>query len=76
MTELLDPTPDFPDDTPIAGIQFPTRIRNVLANQGLTTVGDVRDASDKTLMALPDLGLRSIAYLRATLGRRYHEHAG
>jgi hypothetical protein len=36
MTErdLIDPTPELPDDTPIDRIRFPTRILNVLAARG------------------------------------------
>jgi hypothetical protein len=45
MTELLDPTPDLPDDTPIDGIRFPTRIRNVLAAERLKTVGETKWAA-------------------------------
>ena len=69
MTQLFDPTPAFPDDTLIAHIRFPTRIRRVLTTQGLNTVGEVREASDAMLLSLPDFGPGSITYLRQTLGR-------
>ena len=69
MPELLDPTPELEDDTPTDCIRFPTRIRNVLAAERLKTVGEIREASDKTLIALPDLGRGSVAYLRKTLGQ-------
>ena len=75
MTELLDPAPELPDDTPTDRIRLPTRIRNVLAIEKLKTVGEIRAASDEMLMTLPDLGRGSIAYLRITLGRRDHERA-
>jgi DNA-directed RNA polymerase alpha subunit len=39
--DLIDPTPELPDDTPIDCVRFPTRIRNVLARSGLKTVGEV-----------------------------------
>ena len=39
----------------------------MLAIQGFKTVGDVRSASNKTLLSLPDLGPRSVAQLRAKL---------
>ncbi len=68
MTQLFDPTPDLPDDTPTDRIRFPTRIRNVLAVEKLKTVGEIREASDKMLMTLPDLGRGSIDFLRKTLG--------
>ena len=67
--QLLDPTPELADDTPTDSIRFPTRIRNVLAAEGLKTVGEIREASDKMLIALPDLGRGSVAYLRKTLGQ-------
>jgi DNA-directed RNA polymerase alpha subunit len=65
---MLNPTPELPDETPIGQVQFPTRILNVLAVAGLKTVGDVREASDAMLASLPDLGVRSVAHLRETLG--------
>jgi hypothetical protein len=65
---MLNPTLELPDDTPISQVQFPTRIRNVLAVAGLKTVGEVREASDAMLISLPDLGRRSVTHLRETLG--------
>ena len=65
---LLDPTPELPDDTLISRVQFPTRIQNVLSGAGLRTVGQVREASDKMLLSLPDLGQGSVTHLREALG--------
>jgi DNA-directed RNA polymerase alpha subunit len=65
---VLDPTPELPDDTQIGDVVLPTRIRNALAVAGLKTVGEVREASDTTLLSLPDLGQGSVAHLRETLG--------
>ena len=76
MTQPLDPTPDLPDDSPIDRIRLPTRIRNVLAAERLKTVGEIREASDEMLIALPDLGSGSVAFLRKTLGRHDYERAG
>jgi hypothetical protein len=39
----VDPPPGLPDDTLIADVRFPTRIRNVLAAAGLKTVREVRE---------------------------------
>jgi len=64
----VDPTPKLPDDTLIANVRFPTRIRNVLAAAGLKTVGDVRETTDETLLSLQDLGSVSVKHLRETLG--------
>ena len=68
MSEALDPTPELPDDTPLDSVELPRRIRNVLAAEGLKTVGDIREASDAMLLSLQDLGKGSVAHLRETLG--------
>jgi DNA-directed RNA polymerase alpha subunit len=65
---LVDPTPELPDDTPIGNIRFPTRLRNVLATAGLTTVGEVRETADETLLSFQDFGPGSVTHLRETLG--------
>ena len=65
---MHEPTPELPDDTPISQVELPTRILNVLTAAGLRTVGEVREASDKMLLSLPDLGPASVAHLRDTLG--------
>jgi DNA-directed RNA polymerase alpha subunit len=64
----LYPTPEIPDDTPIDNVRFSTRIRNALRVSGWTTIGEVREASDATLLSLQDLGQGSLTYLRETLG--------
>ena len=68
--DLVDPTPELPDDTPIEDVRFATRIRNVLSAAGLKTVGEVRETADETLLSFQDLGPGSIASLRETLGNR------
>jgi DNA-directed RNA polymerase alpha subunit len=65
---MQDPTPELPDQTLISQVRFSTRILNVLGAAGLKTVGDVREASDAMLVSLPNLGGRSVAHLRETLG--------
>jgi DNA-directed RNA polymerase alpha subunit len=65
---MLDPTPELPDDTPISDVEFPARIRNVLAAAGLKTVGEVRETSDEILLSFQDLGKASVAHLHETLG--------
>src|SRR5689334_14515013 len=66
--DLLDPTPELPDDTPIDRVQFPTRIHKALAAGGLKTVGEIRETSNDLLLNLQDLGSGSISYLREALG--------
>jgi DNA-directed RNA polymerase alpha subunit len=65
---FLYPTPELRDDTRIEDVRFSTRIRNALNAAGIKTVGEVREASDATLLSLPDVGPGSVAHLRETLG--------
>jgi len=65
---MLYPAPEIPDDTPIENVRFSTRIRNALTTAGWKNVGQIREASDATLLSLQDLGKGSVAHLRETLG--------
>jgi len=65
---MLYPAPELPDDTHINTVRFSTRIRNALTKAGWKTVGEIREASDATLLGLPDLGKGSVAHLRETIG--------
>ena len=65
---FLYPTPELPDDTLIEDVRFSTRIRRALTAAGIRTVGEIREASDKALLSLQDLGPGSVAHLRETLG--------
>jgi DNA-directed RNA polymerase alpha subunit len=67
MSEL-EATPELPDDTPIREVRFPTRIKDALFAAGLKNVGEVREMSDASLLALPDFGKTSVAQLRDLLG--------
>jgi len=60
--------PELPDDTPIDRVRFPARIINALRQAGVQTVGEIREASDGTLLRFQDLGKGSLSYLRNTLG--------
>src|ERR1019366_2518627 len=51
---MLYPAPELPDDTLIEVVRFSTRIRKALNAAGLKTVGEVREASDATLLSLQD----------------------
>jgi DNA-directed RNA polymerase alpha subunit len=66
--KLFDPAPELPDDTPIGDVELSPRIRKILVAWGLKTVGEVREASDETLLRLPKMGPHSVAYLRQALG--------
>ena len=65
---MLDPLPTLSDTIPLSQVMLPTRIKNVLGLYGFETVGDIRMTSDKTLLSLPGLGPKSVAYLRAVFG--------
>jgi DNA-directed RNA polymerase alpha subunit len=65
---MLYPAPELPDDTPIEKVRFSSRIRNALIAAGLKNVGEIREASDATLLGLKDLGKGSVSYLREALG--------
>jgi DNA-directed RNA polymerase alpha subunit len=65
---MLYPAPELPDDTPIENVRFSTRIRNAVSAVGWKTVGEIREASDATLLGLQDLGPGSVTSLRETLG--------
>jgi DNA-directed RNA polymerase alpha subunit len=67
---MLYPAPELPDDTALDNVRFSTRIRNAVTAAGWKTVGEVREASDATLLGLPDVGPGSVAHLRETLGPR------
>jgi DNA-directed RNA polymerase alpha subunit len=67
MTEF-DPTPELPDDTPLVAVKVVSGIRDVLTAAGMKTVGDVREATDRSLLSLPALGKGSLTYLRQQLG--------
>ena len=62
------PSPSLSADTRIIDVDLPTRIQNVLASNGITTVGQIRETPDATLLSFQDLGPRSFAYIREYLG--------
>jgi DNA-directed RNA polymerase alpha subunit len=65
---MLYPASELPDDTPVDNVRFSTRIRPAVTAAGWKTEGEIREASDATLLSLQDLGKGSVAYLRETLG--------
>src|SRR6266702_4661742 len=65
---LVMPTPQLPDDTPIDTLRLTTRMREALRAEGLKTVGEIREKSDRQLLTIRDLGSGSIAQLRTSLG--------
>jgi DNA-directed RNA polymerase alpha subunit len=65
---MFYPAPELPDDTPIDNVRLSTRIRTAVTAAGWKTVGEIREASDATLLSLQDLGKGSVAHLRETLG--------
>ena len=65
---MLYPAPELPDETLVEKIHFSTRILNALTAGGFKTAGEIREASDASLLSLQDLGKGSVRHLRETLG--------
>jgi len=51
---VLYPALGLPDETPIVNVRFSTRVSNALTAAGVKTVGDIREASDATLLSFHD----------------------
>jgi len=66
---ILDPSPDLPDHIAIDRVRLPARIGNAIAGAGFITVGEIRQASENSLLGVPGLGQGSIQYLRNVLGK-------
>jgi DNA-directed RNA polymerase alpha subunit len=58
----------FPDELPIEEVGLDTRLLRALVNEGLKTVGDVRDMSDVELRCVRRIGNRSFRVLRNLFG--------
>jgi DNA-directed RNA polymerase alpha subunit len=65
---MIDPSPELPDDMPIADVELPSKVGEALTTAGLRAVGDVREAPDAQILRIPGLGQSSLALLRKTLG--------
>jgi hypothetical protein len=64
---MSDPSPKLPDDTLIADLKPPTRIRNALVGGGVRTMGDVREMPDATSLSFQDLGTESLSQIARCL---------
>jgi hypothetical protein len=64
---MLSPTPELPDDVPIALVRLPKSVRDALIGAGMKTVGDVRRAANETLQEL-HMNRGAVEFLRAMLG--------
>ena len=67
-TRKIKPCPELPDNISIDQIDLPPRIKRILLMEGLTTIGEVREASDDTLLSFQDFGQGSLLYVRTHLG--------
>jgi len=65
---MIVPSPELPDDLPIASVELPPKVQQALTAAGLRTVGDVREVPDERILQIQDLGESSLALLRKTLG--------
>jgi DNA-directed RNA polymerase alpha subunit len=66
---VLYPALCLPDEMPIGNVRFSRRSAKALTAAGVKTIGEIRQASDATLLGVQDLGASSIARLRETLGK-------
>jgi DNA-directed RNA polymerase alpha subunit len=57
------PAPGIPDETPIVNVRFSSRITNALNAADVKTVGEIRQASDATLLSYQDFGASSAQVL-------------
>jgi hypothetical protein len=65
---MIVPSPELPDDLPIASVELLPTVQQALTAAGLRMVGDVREAPDTKILQIQDLGESSLALLRKTLG--------
>jgi DNA-directed RNA polymerase alpha subunit len=65
---MIDPSPELPDDIPIASVELPPKVQQALTAAGLKTVGKIRETSDTEILQIQDLGKSSLTLLRRTLG--------
>lgn len=65
MSELLV---QVPDDALLEQIGLPIRLLKALTNEGLRTVGDIRDLSDVNLRCVRRIGSDSFRVLREMFG--------
>ena len=70
---MFDLGPELPDETLVAMVRMPTRIRNAAKFAGLKTVGELRQTTDETFASFPNLGTESIKWLRVQLSGRRRE---
>lgn len=59
--------PTYPSDTPISEIFTDVRAINCLLNDNRPTLGDLVGLTNEYLLALPNLGRRTLRYIRGTL---------
>lgn len=65
---MIDPSPELPDDMPIAGVELPAKVRQALIAAGLRTIGKIRETSDTEILRIQHLEQSSLNFLRDTLG--------
>jgi DNA-directed RNA polymerase alpha subunit len=65
---MIDPSPELPDDMPIASVELPPKVQQALIAAGLRTIGKIREASDAEILRIQNLGQSSLNFLRDTLG--------
>jgi DNA-directed RNA polymerase alpha subunit len=64
---MIDPSPELPDDIPIASVELPAKVRQALIAAGLRTIGKIRETSDTEILQIQHLEESSLSFLRDTL---------
>jgi DNA-directed RNA polymerase alpha subunit len=67
---MIDPSPELPDDMPIASVELPPKVQQALIAAGLRTIGKIRETSDTEILRIQNLGQSSLNFLRDTMGLR------
>jgi hypothetical protein len=67
---MIDPSPELPDDMPIASVELPPKVQQALIAAGLRTIGKIRETSDTEILRIQNLGQSSLNFLRTLWGCR------
>jgi hypothetical protein len=49
---MIEPSPELPDDMPIASLELPPKVRQAPVTAGLRTVGEIREKPDAELLQI------------------------
>jgi DNA-directed RNA polymerase alpha subunit len=62
----LDPVlPQMPDETKISALNLPARVRNLLQNEGIESLSQLRKLTFMDLLRIPGCGRKSIELIQS-----------